>query len=485
MRTVTQMDNAQATPKEGRPWKLAMLWLAVLGPLFFLSYGYANHYASTLAHVGSYVYGWERELPFWDWTILPYMSIDLFYAISLFLCTSRAELRTHALRLLAATVTSVAFFLLFPLKFSFARPPTHGFNGWLFDVLTGFDQPYNQAPSLHVSLLMILWVCYSRHTRGIARWLLHAWFTLIAVSVLTTYQHHFIDIATGAGVGVLCLYLIPGAPFTLRLRPRGGQGRDIDDVGAGVGAGLGAGFGAGMRAGEIADGRGGRLARRYAQGAVVVLLLSVCALRAQWITTGLLLLWPAFAIGMVALAYAGQGTRVFQKEQGRMRGAARVALAPYWITAWISSRLLTWRIAPFVQVYPGVWIGRAPSRRDLRLGGFEAVVDLAAEFPARRAALARNYAQVSMLDLVAPSAGQLTGAVAAIQAAQARGHKTLVHCALGFSRSALSIAAWRMTLGDDCAAVFDRLRAARTIAIAPAYPAILQDWLAQHREGQP
>src|SRR5207249_862911 len=70
-------------------------------------------------------------------------------------------------------------------------------------------QPFNQAPSLHIALLVILWVLYARHVPRWALWLLHPWFLLVGVSVLTTYQHHFIDIPTGALLGFLCLWLWP------------------------------------------------------------------------------------------------------------------------------------------------------------------------------------------------------------------------------------------------------------------------------------
>ena len=42
-----------------RPWRRALLWLALLGPFFFASYGFANWYASTRAQVPVVVFGWE------------------------------------------------------------------------------------------------------------------------------------------------------------------------------------------------------------------------------------------------------------------------------------------------------------------------------------------------------------------------------------------------------------------------------------------
>jgi membrane-associated phospholipid phosphatase len=154
-------------------------------------------------------FAWETRIPFVPWTIVPYWSIDLFYAISFFLCRQRLELDRHALRLFSAQVIAVACFLLWPLRFSFERPEIGGVFGWLFDVLLGFDKPFNQAPSLHIVLLIVLWVKFAQYLHGAWRWVLHVWALLIGVSVLTTFQHHFIDIPTGLLAGWLCVWLWP------------------------------------------------------------------------------------------------------------------------------------------------------------------------------------------------------------------------------------------------------------------------------------
>ena len=155
-----------AAPSTARPWRRALLWLAVLGPFFFASYGFANWMAARQPVVPVLVFGWESAIPFVPWTIVPYWSIDAFYALSLLLCRQRLELDRHALRLLSAQLIAVACFLLWPLRFSFQRPATDGVYGWLFDVLLGFDKPFNQAPSLHIVLLVVLWVKFAQYLHG-------------------------------------------------------------------------------------------------------------------------------------------------------------------------------------------------------------------------------------------------------------------------------------------------------------------------------
>ena len=154
---------AREAQEAGRPWRRAVLWLLLLGPFFFASYGLATWLASRRAEVGSFAFGWERHIPFVPWTIVPYWSIDVLYGVSLFVCASRRELDTHARRLLTAQVAAVACFILFPLRFSYERPAPDGVPGVLFTVLGSFDKPFNQAPSLHIALLVILWDLYAWH----------------------------------------------------------------------------------------------------------------------------------------------------------------------------------------------------------------------------------------------------------------------------------------------------------------------------------
>ena len=393
-------------------WKRAVLWLLLLAPFFFASYGFATWYTAQRSDVGSLSFAWESAIPFWAWTIVPYWSIDLLYGFSLLACLTRRELDTHARRLLSAQLLAVSCFLLWPLRFTFERPEMDGLFGWLFAVLAGFDKPFNQAPSLHIALLVILWVCFDRYARHFHlawRWLLHGWFTLIGLSVLTTYQHHFIDLPTGALAGWLCVWLWPDhgrSPLVIARLTKQKQRL--------------------------------KLAAYYEIGALA-LLIPAFALRegALWLA------WPAVSLTLVSLNYLLLDAAGFQKSQnGKLSPAARWLLAPYLLGAWINARLWTRRQPHPVLVMDDVWLGRNPDQHQLQR--FTGIVDICAELsvhPDRR-----GYQCIPVLDLTPLSEAQCASAAEAIERLRQQG-PLLVCCALGYSRSAMAIAAWLLNTG--------------------------------------
>jgi hypothetical protein len=179
--------------------------LASLSLGFALLYWLSNRLTSIRNDIGDGVFEWERAIPFVEWTIVPYLSICAFFVLSFFIDRDAAELDRHVRRLWLALLISVACYAAFPLRFAFERPLTTGLTGLLFSALSAFDQPYNRAPSLHISVLLILWVRFAGHVTGWRLAALGAWFALIGVSVLTTYQHHVIDVPAGLALGGLCI----------------------------------------------------------------------------------------------------------------------------------------------------------------------------------------------------------------------------------------------------------------------------------------
>ncbi|MER8388094.1 phosphatase PAP2/dual specificity phosphatase family protein [Mesorhizobium sp. M0166] len=391
----------------------AALWLAFLAPFFYATYGFANWLASRRDDVGSIVFGWEHGIPFLAWTIVPYWSINLFYGLSLLLNNSKSGVDRLAGRYLTAQLVAVACFILFPLTATFVRPQTSGLPGFMFAVLGGFDKPFNQAPSLHIALLVIIWDHWRHRLTGIAGVAWHAWCFLIGASVLTTWQHHFIDIPTGALLGLFALWLFPRdgeLPF------------------------------AGFRL--SADPKARRLALFYALGASLALAGAAAGalVSALW----LILLWPALALAIVAFAYAGAGAKVFQKTaDGSVSLASRLLLWSYRVAAKANVWAWTRKLPAQIVIADGVSLGRFPTAAEA--DAFGTVIDLAGELERPRG-VSIHWLSLPMVDLLPPSREARAQAVAAIETAQSQG-TVLVCCALGFQRSAAVVAEWLVASG--------------------------------------
>ena len=207
--TAVSEASEQKSPQTMPLKRYAALCLLLLGVVFYASYGFANWLSAQRAPLPEIAFAWEQHIPFWAWTIVPYWSLNLFYACSVFVCKDRDELHGLIRQLLVAQAIAISCFMVFPLQFTWVKPPATGISGALFQALAGFDQPYNQAPSLHIILLIIIGHFYYSKFPKILRAVWLVWLGVIALSVLTTYQHHFIDIPTGVAVGALILWALP------------------------------------------------------------------------------------------------------------------------------------------------------------------------------------------------------------------------------------------------------------------------------------
>lgn len=419
------------------------IWLVGLSIFFFASYNFANWFASTRNNVGSLVFDWEVSIPLLPWSIVPYWSIDVMYGLAILLTRSRQSLKTLCLRLLSAQIICIICFLLFPLKFSFKRPALDGLSGWLFDILMGFDKPFNQAPSLHITLLVILWAFYNSYLRSFWRYLLHFWCLLIGISVLTTWQHHFFDIPTGIWVGCFCIWLWPanGLSPLKRVQPP----------------------------------------KQYLWSTFyfTCCLLSFCiAIYLQ--SWGLWLLWLSAAFLLVSANYLLLGAKGFQKQtNGHFNLAVTLLYLPYFIIMWINSRLWTYNNHEIDHIHETIYLGRIPSTSILIKNQFISVVDLCAELPIGR--FNGHYSLIAVLDMTPLTAQDCWKAATLIEQYYSQG-KLLVDCALGYSRSATAIIAWLLMTkrASNIVDAINIIKAGRpSIVISAQQRQILEDWIAQ------
>ena len=444
--------------------KASLLKLALVGTLFYTSYGLSNHYAASLAYVPEIAFAWERNIPFWAWTIVPYWSLNLMYAAAFFLCRNAREQNCYVARLVAAQIIATTCFMLFPLHFSWQKPPTDGLWGWLFDSLVAFDLPYNQAPSLHIALSIIVGAFYWTRFPKIRLPIL-LWQSLIALSVLTTYQHHFIDVPTGALLGWLVLWVIPQhgvSPFRRRnlsvVQPDSQTGRlKTSEVSFCEAKTNNTDFREAQTSPETRS-REIKIAMLYLAGAVLSALPSLFG--GAWLWT----LWVGVSLSVVAFAYLTGNAAVFQKQaDGRLSAAATILLLPYLagvrlnMAYWLSGK------AKMARVRDDVWIGSVSGISD----DLPAVLDVCAEYPCPRYHGA--YSTLPLLDMVAPSENDLMQAASLLETLRRQHGKVLTCCALGYGRSAAVVLTWLLVYGGcrDLAQATAELKQARPQMVLP------------------
>lgn len=434
MRIEVEPENPSETaqPAVARShFKLALLWAIGASASFLCVYCFCNWIASLHTGVPGLYFRWELWFPLVPLMIFPYLSEDIFFFFSPFVCRDRDEMQRHGVRLVLALLIAAVFFLLFPLKIGWPREPVSGINGLLFILERTLDRPYNLVPSLHLAFLVLLWVVYSRRTRGALRMAIQGWFVLIAISTVLTRQHHLIDVVTGLMLGWLCLYLVPDRPD--------------------------------QRIGFVPSRRLGLI---YALGA------AACLVGARFLLPyGLILIWPAISLGVVGAGYLALGPAITRKHKGRIPLHAQLLLAPYLVGAKIAAWL---RHAPGpTLITPNVLLGgylKATEARAILKAGVTAVLDLTAEFSEQPILLRETcYRGIPVLDLVPPTQAQLAEAVDFIDA-HCRQGIVYVHCALGYSRSVCVIAAWLLSNGfartpEQAVA---QIKAARPRAVARA-----------------
>ena len=445
--------------------KTSLLKLALVGILFYASYTLSNYYAASLAYVPEIAFAWERNIPFWEWTILPYWSLNLMYAAAFFLCQDTREQNRYVARLVSAQIVATTCFMLFPLHFGWPKPPTDGLWGVMFDSLVAFDLPYNQSPSLHIALSIIVGAFYWTRFPKIRLPIL-LWQSLIALSVLTTYQHHFIDVPTGALLGWLVLWAIPQHGVSPFRRPFGTQGRLKTSEASFCEAKTNtvsftrtseASFREAKTPPETRS-REIKIAMLYLAGAVLSALPSLFGGTCLWI------LWVSVSLSVVAFAYLTGNAAAFQKQaDGRLSAAATILLLPYLagvrlnMAHWLSGKAKT------AQVRDGVWIGSVSGISD----DLPAVLDICAEYPRPRYRGA--YRTLPLLDMVAPSENDLVQAALLLETLRRQHGKVLTCCALGYGRSAAVVLTWLLVYGGcrDLAQATAELKQARPQMVLP------------------
>jgi membrane-associated phospholipid phosphatase len=159
---------------------------------------------------------WDRLIPFQPGWLYVYLAP---YAIApvIFGLMRRGTFIWFLKRALLILAVSLLVFAVVPTQT--VRPPVDDLDdGWtakLYRAIVAIDQPpANAAPSLHVSLTCLLAIVL---LRDFPRWrpVISGGLALVWLATLFTWQHHLIDVATGALLGLVASLPFPKDRFSL------------------------------------------------------------------------------------------------------------------------------------------------------------------------------------------------------------------------------------------------------------------------------
>ena len=180
----------------GKRLRTYLAWAWWVGVAFFAVYPTLNWLTSLRSSPFRLYVSAELAVPFMPQLVWIYLSMYLLFLFPPFFLTS-TQLPALGKQLIAGTIISGLFFLLFPAELGFARSlPENSPYAGLFAAMFEVDRPYNLVPSLHVVFSAAIALACADVARPVARTLLLGWLGAIAVSTILVHQHHVLDVAS-------------------------------------------------------------------------------------------------------------------------------------------------------------------------------------------------------------------------------------------------------------------------------------------------
>ncbi|MDH6251011.1 membrane-associated phospholipid phosphatase/rhodanese-related sulfurtransferase [Chryseobacterium sp. H1D6B] len=392
------MDEKRLTIKQ----KTASLVLC--SAIFILVYNYATWHTSKLDRVPSFVFDFEKWIPFIPWTIIPYMTSGLFFCAVFFFCSNKQQLQVLTKRLLFVTITAGIGFMLFPLKFSLLKPEiNNSIFTYPFQFLNTFDSSFNQAPSLHIAYAFIFWTIF----KDLKKWRIFSavWLVLLGASTLTTYQHHFIDVITGVILAHLSFILVPYQKNNFLYRNY-----------------------------HIAN-----FYFLFGYSFFLLSLLSAEYLGVLW----LILVWPALVMLFIGYHYQKNEVCFLKDKNGNIPVYKRIFYSPYLLLYWIFWKFLRKNKKP-LEIADSIYISSRPDDKDLECFIIDKntfVYDLSAEMEeAASIKKTASYFSVPFLDIGTLNSNETKKLVSEITEKHKplpKNGKILIHCTMGYTRSSV------------------------------------------------
>ncbi len=383
--------------------KAQIIYVIFCAVVFSTVYNASAWYTSTLSNVSSFVFNIESHIPFLPITIIPYLTSGVFFVSVFFCCNTLGDLKVLSKRILFITVIAGLSYLVYPLKFSLERPEVNNsVLNFLFQFITKVDSPFNEAPSLHIAFAFVFWTVYkerkSTWKKGIGIWLF-----LLGVSTLTTYQHHLLDILTGAILAHISFIIFPkyGNKYELR------------------------NF-------HISN---------YYYSTGWILCLTSLLLSEFYSLYWLVLTWFVVVIFLIGLHYEKNNVHFLKDQQGIIKWYKKVFYFPYLAIYWFFWKFLRTVKKP-IAVLPKMYISSRLGKKEIQYFKFDAntfVYDFSAELEEHKWIKDQSpYIAFPLLDIGGISTSKIRNIIIEISEKYhtlTNDGRIVIHCTMGLSRS--------------------------------------------------
>ncbi len=165
-------------------------------------------------------FDFERTAPFMAWLVPFYVSQDVAVLLIPLAFRDVRDYLPLASVMLAQGVVAAACFALFPMSLGFEG----GSGVWApLAATVGAPDPGagGYAPSLHVTYMVVIAAALAQRWGPRASPWLWTWALVVSVSTYYVHEHHLVDIATGAVLGLAGAAVLPSATrWVASFRPR-------------------------------------------------------------------------------------------------------------------------------------------------------------------------------------------------------------------------------------------------------------------------
>ncbi|HSS50390.1 MAG TPA: phosphatase PAP2 family protein [Thermoanaerobaculia bacterium] len=188
--------------------KLTLPLSYLFSKIFFSIYGGTSLLAK-LRHIRpDFHFAWELRLPFVPWLSVVYLSVPLLLLLTPFILRTWRSFTPFFLALTAETLAAGLVYLSVPMVQVYPPRVASGLGGAIFHLADRLNLQYNEFPSLHMAFALTAAIVFGRRCGPLGRILFGLWTAGVAVSTLFLHEHHTLDLASGAVLGLLGVAIV-------------------------------------------------------------------------------------------------------------------------------------------------------------------------------------------------------------------------------------------------------------------------------------